>query len=83
VVFDDALALPDLINITEAATADLNGHPRRIYPAGTILLEDWGYVDYGLFDVEKKAHRHIVKKYSFLSAVKFRINYLFTIFTIG
>lgn len=62
VAFDDALALPDLINITEAATADINGHPRRIYPAGTILLEDRGYVDYGLFRERCMADNHFVTR---------------------
>lgn len=62
VAFDDALALPDLINITEAATHDLKGHPRRIYPAGTILLEDRAYIDYGLIRERCLADNHFVTR---------------------
>jgi hypothetical protein len=62
VAFDDALALPDLINITEAATHDLKGHPRRIYPAGTIILEDRAYVDYSLIRERCAADNHFVTR---------------------
>lgn len=62
VAFDDALALPDLINITEAATHDLKGHPRRIYPAGTILLEDRAYIDYSLIRERCLADNHFVTR---------------------
>ena len=46
--WDDTLALPDLINITPAATHDAKGHPMRIYPKGTIIIEDKGYFDFRL-----------------------------------
>ena len=62
VAFDDALALPDLINITEAATHDLKGHPRQIYPAGTILLEDRAYIDYRLIRERCLADNHFVTR---------------------
>lgn len=62
VAFDDALALPDVINITQAATHDLNGHPRRLYPAGTIILEDRAYVDYSLIRERCAADNHFVTR---------------------
>jgi IS4 transposase len=46
--WDDTLALPDLINITPAATHDAKGHPMRIYSKGTIIIEDKGYFDFRL-----------------------------------
>lgn len=48
--WDEALMLPNLINISEAATHDSKGFEDTIFPKGTIILEDKGYWD---FDVIK------------------------------
>jgi IS4 transposase len=46
--WDDALALPDVVNITEGRVHDLKGHPQKIFTRGTIVIEDRGYFDYSL-----------------------------------
>jgi hypothetical protein len=46
--WDDALMLPEIINITEAKVHDRYGLATTIYPKGTIIVEDRGYFDYNL-----------------------------------
>lgn len=45
---DEALMLPDLVNITEASVHDKKGHPQTVFAKGTIVIEDKGYFDFGL-----------------------------------
>ncbi len=60
--WDDSLALPDLVNITEARTHDVKGHPQRIYPKGTIVIEDRGYFDFGLMSARCVADNYFVTR---------------------
>jgi hypothetical protein len=46
--FDDALQIPDLINITEAKTHDSKGLGQNIFPKNTIIVEDRAYFDFAL-----------------------------------
>lgn len=48
-VWDDTLGLPDYINITEAKLHDSKGLIGRIFPKGTIVVEDRAYFDFELF----------------------------------
>jgi len=45
---DQALMLPDLVNITEASVHDKRGHPQTVFAPGTIIVEDKGYFDFTL-----------------------------------
>jgi hypothetical protein len=45
---DEALMIPDLINITTASVADSKGHPQTIFAPGTIIVEDRAYLDFAL-----------------------------------
>lgn len=60
--WDDSLALPDLINITEARVHDVKGHPQRIYPKGTIVIEDRGYFDFSLMRSRCQADNYFVTR---------------------
>jgi hypothetical protein len=46
--FDDALQIPDLINITEAKIHDSKGLGQNIFPKNTIIVEDRAYFDFAL-----------------------------------
>lgn len=46
--WDDALMIPDLINITPARIHDSKGMSKRIFSPGTIIIEDKGYFDFDL-----------------------------------
>lgn len=48
--WDEALMLPNLVNISEAAVHDSKGFEEVVFPKDTIILEDKGYWD---FDVIK------------------------------
>lgn len=48
--WDEALMLPNLVNISEAAVHDSKGFADVVFPKNTIILEDKGYWD---FDVIK------------------------------
>lgn len=60
--WDDTLALPDLINITEARTHDVKGHPMRIFPKGTIVIEDKGYFDFSLMAARCRSDNFFVTR---------------------
>lgn len=46
--WDDALMLPDMINITEAKKHDRCGFAQQVFPKNTIIVEDRAYFDFGL-----------------------------------
>lgn len=46
--WDDALMIPDMLNITEAKVHDRYGLQQLIFPKNTIILEDRGYFDFQL-----------------------------------
>ena len=60
--WDDALALPDVINITEARLHDVKGHPQRIFSKGTIVVEDKGYFDFSLMAARCAAENYFVTR---------------------
>lgn len=45
---DNHLMIPDVVNITEAKVHDRNGLDQLIFEAGTVIVEDRGYFDFGL-----------------------------------
>lgn len=60
--WDDSLGLPDLINITEGRTHDVKGLPQRIYPKGTIVIEDRGYFNFELMLARCQADNYFVTR---------------------
>lgn len=46
--WDDALMLPDMVNVTEAKVHDRHGLEQLIFPRNTIVVEDRGYFDFAL-----------------------------------
>lgn len=46
--WDDALMLPDMVNITEAKVHDRYGLEQLVFPKNTIIVEDRGYFDFTL-----------------------------------
>jgi len=46
--WDEALMLPDVVNITEAKVHDKYGMQQLIYPKNTIIVEDRAYFDFEL-----------------------------------
>ena len=46
--WDDALMIPDMLNITEAKVHDRYGLQQLIFPKNTIIVEDRGYFDFQL-----------------------------------
>jgi len=46
--WDDALMIPDMVNISEAKVHDRHGLSQLIFPKSTIIVEDRGYFDFQL-----------------------------------
>lgn len=46
--WDDALQIPDLVNITQAKKHDRYGFEQHIYPKKTIIIEDRAYFDFAI-----------------------------------
>jgi hypothetical protein len=53
--WEEALMLPNLVNITEAKTHDKKGFDQVIFPKGTIIIEDKGYWDFEVMLARIKA----------------------------
>ncbi len=45
---DQAMQIPDLVNITEAKVHDSKGLEQKIFPKNTIIIEDRAYFDFAL-----------------------------------
>jgi hypothetical protein len=60
--WDDALMLPDIINITEAKVNDIKGLAHRIFPGDTIIVEDRGYFDFRLMLARIEAGNYFVTR---------------------
>jgi hypothetical protein len=60
--WDDALQLPDLVNITPAKTHDSKGFEQKIFPAGTIIIEDRGYFEFDLMRKRIQAENFFVTR---------------------
>ena len=53
--WDEALMLPNLVNITEAKIHDKKGFEQVVFPKGTIIIEDKGYWDFIVMNARIKA----------------------------
>jgi len=60
--WDEQLMMPEMVNITEAAISDLEGHPKHIFPPNTIVVEDRGYFDCKLFKQRTEANNWFVTR---------------------
>jgi hypothetical protein len=53
--WDEAMMLPNLINISEAQVHDSKAFAQVVFPKGTIILEDKGYWDFSVIKARIKA----------------------------
>jgi len=60
--WDDALMIPDMINITEAKTHDRYGLAQLIFPKNTVIIEDRAYFDFLLMLTRIKAENIFVTR---------------------
>ena len=60
--WDDALMIPDLINITDAQTHDSKGLGQRVFEKGTIIVEDRAYFDFSLMKLRIKNDNDFVTR---------------------
>ena len=61
-VWDDSLALPEYVNITEAKLHDSKGLIDRVYSKNDIIVEDRGYFDFTLMLQRAKAENVFVTR---------------------
>jgi Transposase DDE domain/Domain of unknown function (DUF4372) len=52
--WDEAMMLPNLVNISEAQVHDSKGFEQVVFPKGTIILEDKGYWDFSVIKARIK-----------------------------
>lgn len=60
--WDEAMMLPELVNITEAQVHDSKGFEQAVFAKGTIILEDKGYWDFGVIKARIKADNTFVTR---------------------
>lgn len=60
--WDDALMIPDLINITPARVSDHRGLADHVFSRGTIIVEDRGYFDFRVMVARIKADNVFVTR---------------------
>lgn len=60
--WDEALMLPNLVNISEAAVHDSKGFEQVIFPKGTIIIEDKGYWDFKVMKARINANNTFVTR---------------------
>lgn len=60
--WDEAMMLPNLVNITEAAVHDSKGFEQVVFEKGTIIIEDKGYWDFGVIRDRIKAENTFVTR---------------------
>jgi IS4 transposase len=60
--WDEAMMMPNLINITEAATHDSKGFEQAVFPKNTIIIEDKGYWDFRVINDRIKADNDFVTR---------------------
>lgn len=60
--WDEAMMLPNLVNITEAAVHDSKGFEQLVFEKGTIIIEDKGYWDFGVIRDRIKAENTFVTR---------------------
>lgn len=62
VSLDEAKMIPDMIHITEAKVSDRRGVDNFRYPKDTIVVDDRGYFDFGLFLTRIEDENHFVTR---------------------
>jgi hypothetical protein len=60
--WDEAMMLPNLVNITEASVHDSKGFEQVVFEKGTIIIEDKGYWDFGVIRDRIKAENTFVTR---------------------
>lgn len=60
--WDEAMMLPNLVNISEAKVHDSKGFEQVVFPKGTIILEDKGYWDFSVVKARIKAENTFVTR---------------------
>lgn len=60
--WDEAMMLPNLVNITEAAVHDSKGFEQVVFEKGTVIIEDKGYWDFGVIRDRIKAENTFVTR---------------------
>ncbi len=60
--WDEAMMLPELVNISEAKTHDSKGFEQTVFPKGTIIIEDKAYWDFGVIKARIKAKNIFVTR---------------------
>lgn len=60
--WDEAMMLPDLVNITEAKVHDSKGFEQVVFPKATIIIEDKGYWDFEVIKARIKANNTFVTR---------------------
>ncbi len=60
--WDEAMMLPNLVNISEAAVHDRKGFEEVVFPKGTIIVEDKGYWDFSIIKSRIKANNDFVTR---------------------
>ena len=59
---DEATMIPEMINLTPARVSDRRGVDNFRYPSGTIVVDDRGYFDFGLFATRIEDQNHFVTR---------------------
>ena len=60
--WDEAMMLPNLVNITEAAVHDSKGFEQVVFEKETVIIEDKGYWDFGVIRDRIKAENRFVTR---------------------
>lgn len=60
--WDEAIMMPNLINIGEAATHDSKGFEQAVFPKNTIIIEDKGYWDFNIIKARINAGNDFVTR---------------------
>jgi len=60
--WDEALMLPNLVNISEASVHDSKGFEQVVFPKGTIIIEDKGYWDFKVMKARINANNTFVTR---------------------
>ena len=60
--WDEAMMLPEVVNISEAKVHDSKGFEQVVFPQGTIILEDKGYWDFDVIKARIKAGNTFVTR---------------------
>lgn len=60
--WDEAMMLPNLINIGEAGVHDSKGFEQVVFPKNTIIIEDKGYWDFNVIKARIKAENTFVTR---------------------